>query len=107
MTTRRKTQSRATPTPSPDAERELREARRERDEALTALARERELTNALRLQLRDDQQGEVPRYPTGTGLGPPPLRYQLVDSLNASAKLALGPVHGAAKKLLSRRRGPR
>lgn len=86
-------------------ERALIDARRERDEALLALARERELTNSLRLQVRNGQSVEIPRYPAGTGPGPAPLRYQLVDSLNASAKRALGPVHGAAKKLLARNRG--
>jgi hypothetical protein len=80
----------------------LVEARRERDEALLALATERELTNALRLQLRQPPI-EVARYPAGTGLGPPPLRYELADKLNDSAKKALGPVHRAAKSLLGRK----
>ncbi|MER2562820.1 MAG: hypothetical protein ABTQ32_18985 [Myxococcaceae bacterium] len=85
----------------------LADARSERDAALLELARERELTNALRLQLRADQPTNVPRYPAGTGLGPAPLRYQLVDKVNESAKRALGPMHGAAKKLLDRNRGRR
>jgi hypothetical protein len=85
-----------------DLETALAEARRERDEALLALARERELTNALRLQLRAPA-ADVPRYPTGTGLGPPPLRYVVADRLNDSAKTALGPVHRVAKSLLGRR----
>jgi hypothetical protein len=90
------------PTPSPAAlETALADARRERDEALMLLAKERELTNALRLQLRQPA-ADIPRYPTGTGLGPPPLRYELADKLNDSAKKALGPVHRAAKSLLGR-----
>lgn len=91
---------------SSSLEAALVEARRERDEALLALAKERELTNALRLQLRQPPL-EVARYPAGTGLGPPPLRYELADKLNDSAKRALGPVHRAARSLLGRKtQGP-
>lgn len=87
--------------PKEDLKAELAAARAERDEALAALARERELTNSLRLQLRNAGQAETPRYPAGTGLGAPPLRYELADKLNNSAKRALGPVHQAARRLLS------
>jgi len=89
--------------PANDLERALSQARHDRDEALEALARERELTNALRLQLRHQGEASVPRFPAGTGLGPAPLRYQLADTINDSAKRALGPVHSAARKLLNRR----
>lgn len=85
-----------------ELESALDQARQERDDALAALAQERELTNALRLQLRHQGEPAVPRFPAGTGLGPAPLRYKLADSLNDSAKRALGPVHSAAKKLLNR-----
>lgn len=75
----------------------------ERDEALLQLARERELTNALRLQQRSGAE-VVPDYPPGTSPGDPPLRYRLADSLNASAKRVLGPVHTAARKLIHRKK---
>lgn len=85
-----------------ELEAELAAARADRDDALAALAKERELTNALRLQLRRGDEAAVPRYPPGAGLGPPALRYELADRVNETVKRTLGPVHSAAKRLLRR-----
>lgn len=83
---------------------ELTAARRERDEALAALARERELVNALRLQLKNRGEPDVPHFPPGTAPGKPPLRYELADRINESAKKALAPVHFVARRLLDRKK---
>lgn len=92
---------------SEDSERRLEAALRERDEALLALATERERSNALRLRLERLGEPEPPRYPTHAGIGPTPLRYVVVDRLNESIKGVLGPLHGPLKRAVARFGGPR
>lgn len=82
-----------------DLEGRLREALAERDAALLALAKERTLTSDLRLSLRSADESEPPRYPLSSGVGPPPLRYVVVDKANDSLKTLLGPLHGGARRL--------
>lgn len=71
----------------------------ERDLALTALAKERELTNALRLGARNRGEPDPPPYPRSAGLGAPPLRYVLADAANDVLKAWVGPLQRVAKRL--------
>lgn len=93
--------------PAPELEPELHQRRveaalAERDAALAELARCREDLAALRLSVA--RSGEpMPRpYPSAAGPGAPPLRYVLADRLNGAAKVALAPLHSAARALLAR-----
>ncbi|MBL9037968.1 MAG: hypothetical protein JNG84_05575 [Archangium sp.] len=80
----------------------LHAALAERDAALTALAKERALVNALRLALQRRGEPVPPHYPLDAALDAPPLRYVVADALNDRAKTALGPVHDAVKALAER-----
>jgi hypothetical protein len=82
------------------ADSRLLEALAERDRALTDLAKERALTNALKLKLEHVGEPSVPLYPPSAGYGPTPLRYRVADRANEVAKVVLGPVHRLAKRLL-------
>lgn len=79
-------------------ERELLAARKARDEALLALAREREQVNALRLAIPATSAEAPPAYPVSVQPGPPPMRYLLVDSANTALKRYLGPLHRGTRQ---------
>jgi hypothetical protein len=74
-------------------ERRALDAEKERNEAVMALARERELTNALRLSVN---AALVHAEPSNEGL---PLRYALVDRANDEIKKVLGPAHVAVRSV--------
>jgi len=82
---------------------------RERDAALGELAREREVSNALRLAAFGPGRGlpPLPEYPETVGPGAPPLRYLLVDQLNERFKGVFGLAHRTGRELLARARGRR
>ncbi len=85
---------------SASLERRLAEALTERDAALASLAAAREELNALRLG--GHRRGEVVNeYPVASGVGPPPLRYVLIDRANEAAKRLLNPLHRAVKAVIS------
>lgn len=80
----------------------LREALEARDQALAALAKERALVNALRLTADAVGEPEPLAYPPEAGLGPPPLRYVLVDAANERVKSVVAPLHHLVKRLIDR-----
>ena len=90
-----------------ELEARLEQALAERDEALLDLAKERELTNALRLSARSRDEPEPMPYPPSAGLGEPPLRYRVADAANDTAKGVLGPWHQRFKRLAARLWGGR
>ena len=73
-------------------------ALQQRDEALLALAKERERGQAIYAQWAEPQ---VAAGPARTAAGAPPaptqLRYRVVDRLNEEAKRRLGPLHRRAR----------
>ena len=73
-----------------DLEARLEAALAQRDAALLELAEAREQVNALRLAAARKGEADPPLYPQGTALGPPPLRYTLVDSVHGIVKSAWG-----------------
>lgn len=85
---------------SPDAEVRLKAALAERDQALLQLAAAREELNALRLAARNAGERAPAPYPVSSGLGPPPLRYVLVDKANEGLKAFAGPLHRLAKRVV-------
>lgn len=76
-----------------ELEQELRELR-------AALARERELVNALRLSYPAGAEPALKEYPPSVGPGEPPLRYRVADALSDGLKKYLGPVHHSARAAL-------
>jgi hypothetical protein len=86
-----------------ELEQRLQAALVERDRALAALAEAREQLNAFRLALRNVGESSVPAYPVSAGLGPPPLRYLLVDRVNEQLKTVSGPIHHLLKALVDRK----
>lgn len=71
--------------------------RAELDQLRLELAKERELSNALRLGFF----GGIREIPQPHELEPPPLRYQLVDRANGFIKRYLEPIHRGAKGALA------
>jgi hypothetical protein len=83
----------------------LERAERERDRALTELARARAELDALRLALKTRGEPEPPLYPNTAAPGlEPPFRYLAVDTLNDAVKRLLGPLHRRLKGLSGRGR---
>ena len=76
-------------------------ALRERDDALTALAKERERNNTLRLHLDQLGEPEPPHYPLEADPNSPPLRYVVADEINNRLKKTLKPLHNGLKRLFS------
>lgn len=75
-------------------EARLEQAERERDQAITELARVRAELDALRLALDRRGEPEPPLYPNSAAPDlEPPLRYVAVDLLNDTVKGLLGPLH--------------
>lgn len=93
----------AAPSSPKSLEQRLEAALRERDAALTALAKERALVNALRLAAARRNEPEPPDYPPAAGPGEAPLRYVLADEANATLKNLLGPLHRGVKGVLKAR----
>jgi len=91
----------------PELEEQLRQMRDERDQALMELAREREKTNALRLALPPVSLPPLSSYGPDIDPDDPPFRYVLADRANKGLKAALGPLHGALKKVSQAALGPR
>jgi len=77
--------------------REVERLRLARDEALAALARERELINDLMLRYPPEHL-HPPEDPVAPDPGPAPLRYRLADRANDALKVLPG-VHAAAKRI--------
>lgn len=80
----------------------LREALEERDQALTSLARERALVNALRLARERADEPTPPVYPAHVGLEEPPLRYQMIDAAHDRVKSLVAPLHRLVRRLAAR-----
>lgn len=80
-----------------ELERALEDVRRERDELMLELARERER------HVPDALPRDYPNTPLSQVEGAP-LRYVLVDRANDAVKTVLGPMHTRARKLLERLR---
>ena len=69
-------------------------ALQQRDEALLALAQERERTQTIYAQWAEPPVAAGPaRRPAGAPETPTPLRHRVVDRLNDEAKRRLGPLH--------------
>jgi hypothetical protein len=87
--------------PCPDCEAlraQLAAARAGRDEALLAVAREREKVNALRQALPHVIEAPAPNYPGSVAPGEPPLRYVMADAANTAIKRYLGPLQEGGRQ---------
>jgi len=84
----------------------LEHAERERDEALTQLARARAELDALRRALATKGEPEPPLYPDTAAPGlAPPLRYVVVDRINDALKVLAGPVQRRLRARVGTGRG--
>lgn len=86
-----------------ELEARLGQAERERDQAISELARVRAELDALRLALDRRGEPEPPLYPNSAAPDlEPPLRYVVADSINDAVKGLLGPLHRLVRARWSR-----
>lgn len=84
----------------------LDRAERERDQALTELARARAELDALRRARATRGEPEPPLYPDTAAPGlAPPLRYVVVDRINDALKRLAAPVQGRLRAWVGPGRG--
>lgn len=84
----------------PSCEERLALAESERDKSLTQLAEARAELDALKRAEMTAGEPDPPLYPNSVAAGlEPPLRYLLVDALNAALKRLVGPAHRWLKGL--------